>query len=144
MTMQKLLVAVTAVGCLSRFRNGMQFNTKPKQISVTEHELAILQTDSYLNVKVLEDDTVVDENAGEDPTADTGTNDSDDKKPDESGSSKPDDLTVIVEAMQALHIDPAGDKPTVAYLKEQGLEVTAKQRDAAWDLLVASTKEANA
>ncbi|WP_434352995.1 hypothetical protein VH441_07295 [Psychrobacter sp. HD31] len=186
MSIYKTLVAVTAVGCITRFRNGIQFSKTPKQVEVTPSELERLEADSYLQVKVIsqgadddikQDDTSdntgdslqagdgdtnpansqsttpiapsnkLDSNqdpakpAGDEQNAGDENQSPADKGSNEQKTSAPNDLTAIVEAMRALNLDLSAVKPTVKSLKEQGLEVSAKYRDAAWNVLVA---EANA
>lgn len=142
---KKILVSVIAAGCLSRFRGGVQFSQTPKEILVDDNELAVLESDSYLKVKVLSDDATaeglavdasIDTNAGADTAKDddAATNDPEGTKVSEQPSER---LAVITEAMRGLNLDVTADKPTVKQLKEQGLDVSAKERDEAWDLLVA-------
>ncbi|UNK05835.1 hypothetical protein MN210_03350 [Psychrobacter raelei] len=150
----KVLVSVMAAGCLSRFRNGMQFTKTAKEIEVTQNELATLEADSYLKVKVLSDDTADIQNAsgslGDDADvaanagADTAQSDDADTNAAESAdvSEKPDErLVVITEAIRGLNLDMTADKPTVKELKDAGLDVSAKERDDAWDVLVAEHTE---
>lgn len=186
MSQLKFLVAVSVIGCLTRFRNGEQFSRTPKQITVDQHQLDILEADGYLKVKVISqgtDDDIKQNDTGDNTGDSLQAGDGDtnpansqsttpiapssklesnqdpakpagdeqnagdenqspaDKGSDEQKTSAPYDLTAIVEAMRALDLDVTGDKPTVKSLKEQGLEVSAKYRDAAWNVLVA---EANA
>ncbi|MDN5619238.1 MAG: hypothetical protein L0G63_01985 [Psychrobacter sp.] len=183
--MSKLfLISVIATGCQSRFRNGMQFTDKPKQIEVDDNELAVLESDRHLQVKVLSegaddvetgDNTVnVDHSASEDtlsdatnasdpafiivdeleneptPTADTDTGTAATSEPvtSEAQSAKvpkapADHLETIVEAIRGLNLDVTADKPTVYVLQELGLDVSAKERDAAWDVLAAEHAASN-
>lgn len=144
--MKNILVTVKTVGCLTRFRNGMQFTKTAKEIKVDEHELAVLEADSYLKVTVIDDGTET--NAGADTTvsnasADPTTTDAEDRTDIESTdvSEEPDKrldtLDGIVTAMRGLNLDMTGDKPSIKELKELGLDVSAKERDAVWDQLVA-------
>lgn len=186
------LVSVIATGCISRFRNGMQFTKTAKEIEVDESELAALEADHYLQVKVIEgaDDvevadkpvvitvsptSVSDNPAPEDPTPNTAvvsaaTNiaaheleneptpnpdaDTDTaalpEAPTGEAESAPvpeapvDHLTTIVEAIRGLDLDVTADKPTVYALQDLGIEINAKERDAAWDVLVKEHAESNA
>ncbi len=175
-----ILVSVIATGCISRFRNGMQFTKTAKEIEVNESELAALKADHYLQVKVLSegaddvetgDNTVnVDHSASEDsppdaanasdpafiivdeleneptsnPDADTDTpapleavaNDAESAPVPEAPV---DHLATITEAMRGLNLDMTAGKPTVYDLQALGLEISAKERDAAWDVLVAES-----
>jgi hypothetical protein len=184
--MSKLfLISVIATGCQSRFRNGMQFTDKPKQIEVDDNELAVLESDRHLQVKVLSegaddvetgDNTVnVDHSASEDtlsdatnasdpafiivdelenepthnPYADTGTAALPEAPTGEAESAPVpeapvDHLTTIVEAIRGLDLDVTADKPTVYALQDLGIEINAKERDAAWDVLVKEHAESNA
>ena len=47
-----------------------------------------------------------------------------------------DHLATIVEAMRGLNLDMTAGKPTVYDLQALGLDISAKERDAAWDALV--------
>ncbi len=51
----KTLVTVQAIGCVSRCRIGMKFTQTPQEIEVDNHQLEILQNDSFLKVTVLDD-----------------------------------------------------------------------------------------
>lgn len=178
MKMNKVfLVSVIATGCISRFRNGEQFTKTAKEIEVDESELATLEADDYLQVKVLSegaddvetgDNTVnVDHSASEDtlsdatnasdpafiivdelenepthnPYADTGTAALPEAPASEAQSTEvskapTDHLETIVEAMRGLNLDMTAGKPTVYDLQALGLDISAKERDAAWDALV--------
>ncbi|PNK59460.1 hypothetical protein [Psychrobacter sp. FDAARGOS_221] len=149
----KVLVSVMAAGCLSRFRNGMQFTKTPRDIEVTQSELAALEADSYLKVKVLSDDADIKNASGslgvdEDIAADSGadTAQSDDAganatESDDDSEASVERLAVITESMRGLNLDMTADKPTVKELKDAGLDVSAKERDHAWDVLVAEYTE---
>lgn len=186
------LVSVIATGCISRFRNGMQFTKTAKEIEVDESELAALEADHYLQVKVIEgaDDvevadkpvvitvsptSVSDNPAPEDPTPNTAvvsaaTNiaaheleneptpqadaDTDTAAPSEPITSEAestevsaapaDHLETITEAMRGLNLDMTADKPTVYDLQALGLDISAKERDAAWNVLTAEYAASNA
>lgn len=188
-----ILVSVVATGCISRFRNGMQFTKTAKEIEVDESELAALEADHYLQVKVLSegaDDVEVADNpvdnavsptsvsdnpAPEDPTPNTAvvsaaTNiaahelenepapnpdaDTDTPAQPEAPASEAqsaevskaptDHLDTIVEAMRGLNLDMTADKPTVYDLQALGLDISAKERDAAWNVLTAEYAASNA
>ena len=47
-----------------------------------------------------------------------------------------DHLATITEAMRGLNLDMTAGKPTVYDLQALGLDISAKERDAAWDALV--------
>lgn len=140
-----ILVSVMAAGCLSRFRNGVQFTRTPKEIEVTQSELAVLQADSYLKVTVIDDDNnnghgladnqSTDTNASADPTTTDAANKADTKST--AVSEKYNKRLDIVESMRELNLDWTADKPSVKELKALGLDVSAKERDAAWDQLIA-------
>ena len=208
------LVSVIATGCISRFRNGEQFTKTAKEIEVDESELATLESDSYLQVKVISEfdddefddselvvpeadqpqtaDVIVqqadfidaganDDDAGKDtavssvvtplskdvppddtitlsakasvivdelenePTpqadADTDTAALPEAAPSEAQSTPVSEapvnhLDTIVEAMRGLNLDRTAGKPTVYDLQALGLDISAKERDAAWDVLV--------
>lgn len=155
------LVSVMATGCISRFRNGTQFTDEPKEVEVDESELATLESDSYLQVKVLSegaDDVedqpvdnavstvsiIVDELENEptpNPDADTDTPALPEAPASETQSTPvseapADHLATIVEAMRGLNLDMTAGKPTVYDLQALGLDISAKERDAAWDALV--------
>lgn len=182
------LVSVIATGCISRFRNGMQFTKTAKEVEVDESELAALEADHYLQVKVLSEgaddvevadnpvdnavkvisigdnstpehlasnkadvsgnaSTIVDELENEptsNPDADTDTpapleavaNDAESAPVPEAPV---DHLATITEAMRGLNLDMTAGKPTVYDLQALGLEISAKERDAAWDVLVAES-----
>ena len=188
MKMKKaFLVSVIATGCLSRFRNGEQFTQTAKQIEVDDSELAVLEADSYLQVKVISqqadnlgvgatdddaskgtavssvvtslsedvplDDTItlsakagviIDELENK-PTPKAAT-DTDTTAPLEPITSESESAAVskapvnhldtIVDAMRGLDLDLTANKPSVYELKELGLDISAKERDAAWDALV--------
>ena len=199
------LVSVIATGCISRFRNGMQFTKTAKEIEVDESELAALEADHYLQVKVIEgaDDvevadkpvvitvsptSVSDNPAPEDPTpntavvsaatniaahelenepthnpyADTGTAALPEAPASEAQSapvpeapaseaqSAPvpeapvDHVETITAAMRGLNLDMTADKPTVYDLQALGLDISAKERDAAWNVLTAEYAASNA
>ena len=186
------LVSVIATGCLSRFRNGMQFTKTAKEIEVDESELAALEADHYLQVKVIEgaDDvevadkpvvvtvsptSVSDNPAPEDPTpntavvsaatniaahelenepthnpyADTGTAALPEAPASEAQSAPVpeapvDHVETITAAMRGLNLDMTADKPTVYDLQALGLDISAKERDAAWNVLTAEYAASNA
>lgn len=187
------LVSVIATGCISRFRNGMQFTKTAKEIEVDESELATLESDSYLQVKVLSkgaDDvevadkpvvitvsptSVSDNPAPEDPTpntavvsaatniaaheleneptpnpyADTGTAALPEAPASETQSTPVseapvDHVETITAAMRGLNLDMTADKPTVYDLQALGLDISAKERDAAWNVLTAEYAASNA
>ena len=187
------LVSVIATGCLSRFRNGEQFTKTAKEIEVDESELATLESDSYLQVKVLSkgaDDvevadkpvvitvsptSVSDNPAPEDPTpntavvsaatniaahelenepthnpyADTGTAALPEAPASEAQSAPVpeapvDHVETITAAMRGLNLDMTADKPTVYDLQALGLDISAKERDAAWNVLTAEYAASNA
>ena len=186
------LVSVIATGCISRFRNGMQFTKTAKEIEVDESELAALEADHYLQVKVIEgaDDvevadkpvvitvsptSVSDNPAPEDPTpntavvsaatniaahelenepthnpyADTGTAALPEAPASETQSTPvseapADHLATIVEAMRGLNLDMTAGKPAVYDLQALGLDISAKERDAAWNVLTAEYAASNA
>ena len=186
------LVSVIATGCLSRFRNGMQFTKTAKEIEVDESELAALEADHYLQVKVIEgaDDvevadkpvvitvsptSVSDNPAPEDPTpntavvsaatniaahelenepthnpyADTGTAALPEAPASEAQSAPVpeapvDHVEIITAAMRGLNLDMTADKPTVYDLQALGLDISAKERDAAWNVLTAEYAASNA
>ena len=179
------LVSVIATGCLSRFRNGEQFTKTAKEIEVDESELATLESDSYLQVKVLSkgaddvetgDNTVnVDHSAPEDslsnatnasdptfiivdeleneptpnPDADTDTPALPEAPASETQSTPvseapADHLATIVEAMRGLNLDMTAGKPAVYDLQALGLDISAKERDAAWNVLTAEYAASNA
>ncbi|WP_298978416.1 hypothetical protein [uncultured Psychrobacter sp.] len=184
--MSKLfLISVIATGCQSRFRNGMQFTDKPKQIEVDDNELAVLESDRHLQVKVLSegaddvetgDNTVnVDHSASEDtlsdatnasdpafiivdelenepthnPYADTGTAALPEAPASEAQSAPVpeapvDHVETITAAMRGLNLDMTADKPTVYDLQALGLDISAKERDAAWNVLTAEYAASNA
>lgn len=180
-----ILVSVVAAGCLSRFRNGMQFTNEPKEVEVDESELVVLEADRHLQVKVLSegaDDVEVadnplenavstvsisDNSAPEDyasntadvsgnasiivdeleneptPKADANANTPAPSEPvtsevesTEVSKAPVDHLDTIVEAMRGLNLDMTAGKPTVYDLQALGLDISAKERDAAWDALV--------
>lgn len=89
----------------------------------------------------LESNQDPEKNAGDEQNAGDENQSPADKGSDEQKTSAPDDLTAIVEAMRALDLDVTADKPTCPKLKELGLEVSAKDRDAAWDVLVAEAND---
>lgn len=155
------LVSVMATGCISRFRNGEQFTKTAKEIEVDESELATLEADDYLQVKVLSegaDDVedqpvdyavstvsiIVDELENEptpNPDADTDTPALPEAPASETQSTPvseapADHLETITEAMRGLNLDMTAGKPTVYDLQALGLDISAKERDAAWDALV--------
>lgn len=203
------LVSVVAAGCLSRFRNGTQFTDKPKQIEIDDSELAVLESDRYLQVKVISEfddsesvvpeadqplqaDVIVqqadfidaganDDDAGKDTAVSSVVTPlSEDVPPDDTitlsakasvivdeleneptpqadadtdtaalpeaatsdAQSAPvpeasaDHLATITEAMRGLNLDMTAGKPTVYDLQALGLDISAKERDAAWDALV--------
>lgn len=186
------LVSVIATGCISRFRNGMQFTKTAKEIEVDESELAALEADHYLQVKVIEgaDDvevadkpvvitvsptSVSDNPAPEDPTpntavvsaatniaahelenepthnpyADTGTAALPEAPASETQSTPVpeapvDHVETITAAMRGLNLDMTADKPTVYDLQALGLDISAKERDAAWNVLTAEYAASNA
>ena len=186
------LVSVIATGCLSRFRNGEQFTKTAKEIEVDESELAALEADHYLQVKVIEgaDDvevadkpvvitvsptSVSDNPAPEDPTpntavvsaatniaaheleneptpnpdADTGTAALPEAPASEAQSAPVpeapvDHVETITAAMRGLNLDMTADKPTVYDLQALGLDISAKERDAAWNVLTAEYAASNA
>lgn len=186
------LVSVIATGCISRFRNGMQFTKTAKEIEVDESELAALEADHYLQVKVIEgaDDvevadkpvvitvsptSVSDNPAPEDPTpntavvsaatniaahelenepthnpyADTGTAALPEAPASEAQSAPVpeapvDHIETITAAMRGLNLDMTADKPTVYDLQALGLDISAKERDAAWNVLTAEYAASNA
>ena len=186
------LVSVIATGCISRFRNGMQFTKTAKEIEVDESELAALEADHYLQVKVIEgaDDvevadkpvvitvsptSVSDNPAPEDPTpntavvsaatniaahelenepthnpyADTGTAALPEAPASEAQSTPVseapvDHVETITAAMRGLNLDMTADKPTVYDLQALGLDISAKERDAAWNVLTAEYAASNA
>ena len=181
------LVSVIATGCISRFRNGEQFTKTAKEIEVDESELATLEADDYLQVKVLSegaDDVEVAENTVDAVSTVSISNNSSPKYPisdtaDVSADASPsahelegeptpnpdtdtdtaalpetpasetqstpvseapvDHLATITEAMRGLNLDMTAGKPTVYDLQALGLEISAKERDAAWDVLVAES-----
>ena len=163
------LVSVIATGCLSRFRNGEQFTKTAKEIEVDESELATLEADDYLQVKVLSegaDDVedqpvdyavstvsiIVDELENE-PTpqadADTGTAALPEAPASEAQSAPVpeapvDHVETITAAMRGLNLDMTADKPTVYDLQALGLDISAKERDAAWNVLTAEYAASNA
>ena len=186
------LVSVIATGCISRFRNGMQFTKTAKEIEVDESELAALEADHYLQVKVIEgaDDvevadkpvvitvrptSVSDNPVPEDPTpntavvsaatniaahelenepthnpyADTGTAALPEAPASEAQSAPVpeapvDHVETITAAMRGLNLDMTADKPTVYDLQALGLDISAKERDAAWNVLTAEYAASNA
>lgn len=186
------LVSVIATGCISRFRNGEQFTKTAKEIEVDESELAALEADHYLQVKVIEgaDDvevadkpvvitvsptSVSDNPAPEDPTpntavvsaatniaahelenepthnpyADTGTAALPEAPASETQSTPVseapvDHVETITAAMRGLNLDMTADKPTVYDLQALGLDISAKERDAAWNVLTAEYAASNA
>ena len=186
------LVSVIATGCISRFRNGEQFTKTAKEIEVDESELAALEADHYLQVKVIEgaDDvevadkpvvitvsptSVSDNPAPEDPTpntavvsaatniaahelenepthnpyADTGTAALPEAPASEAQSAPVpeapvDHVETITAAMRGLNLDMTADKPTVYDLQALGLDISAKERDAAWNVLTAEYAASNA
>lgn len=186
------LVSVIATGCISRFRNGMQFTKTAKEIEVDESELAALEADHYLQVKVIEgaDDvevadkpvvitvsptSVSDNPAPEDPTpntavvsaatniaahelenepthnpyADTGTAALPEAPASEAQSAPVpeapvDHVETITAAMRGLNLDMTADKPTVYDLQALGLDISAKERDAAWNVLTTEYAASNA
>lgn len=186
------LVSVIATGCISRFRNGTQFTDKATEIEVDESELAALEADHYLQVKVIEgaDDvevadkpvvitvsptSVSDNPAPEDPTpntavvsaatniaahelenepthnpyADTGTAALPEAPASEAQSAPVpeapvDHVETITAAMRGLNLDMTADKPTVYDLQALGLDISAKERDAAWNVLTAEYAASNA
>lgn len=172
------LVSVIATGCLSRFRNGEQFTKTAKEIEVDESELAALEADHYLQVKVIEgadDVEVADNPAPEDPTpntavvsaatniaahelenepthnpyADTGTAALPEAPASEAQSAPVpeapvDHVETITAAMRGLNLDMTADKPTVYDLQALGLDISAKERDAAWNVLTAEYAASNA
>ena len=163
------LVSVIATGCLSRFRNGVQFTKTAKEIEVDESELATLEADDYLQVKVLSegaDDVedqpvdyavstvsiIVDELENEptpNPDADTDTPALPEAPASETQSTPvseapADHLATIVEAMRGLNLDMTAGKPAVYDLQALGLDISAKERDAAWNVLTAEYAASNA
>ena len=163
------LVSVIATGCLSRFRNGEQFTKTAKEIEVDESELATLEADDYLQVKVLSegaDDVedqpvdyavstvsiIVDELENEpthNPYADTGTAALPEAPASEAQSAPVpeapvDHVETITAAMRGLNLDMTADKPTVYDLQALGLDISAKERDAAWNVLTAEYAASNA
>ena len=186
------LVSVIATGCISRFRNGMQFTKTAKEIEVDESELAALEADHYLQVKVIEgaDDvevadkpvvitvsptSVSDNPAPEDPTpntavvsaatniaahelenepthnpyADTGTAALPEAPASETKSTPVseapvDHVETITAAMRGLNLDMTAGKPAVYDLQALGLDISAKERDAAWNVLTAEYAASNA
>ena len=163
------LVSVIATGCLSRFRNGVQFTKTAKEIEVDESELATLESDSYLQVKVLSkgaDDVedqpvdyavstvsiIVDELENEptpNPDADTDTPALPEAPASETQSTPvseapADHLATITEAMRGLNLDMTAGKPAVYDLQALGLDISAKERDAAWNVLTAEYAASNA
>lgn len=187
------LVSVIATGCISRFRNGEQFTKTAKEIEVDESELATLEADDYLQVKVLSegaDDvevadkpvvitvsptSVSDNPAPEDPTpntavvsaatniaahelenepthnpyADTGTAALPEAPASEAQSAPVpeapvDHVETITATMRGLNLDMTADKPTVYDLQALGLDISAKERDAAWNVLTAEYAASNA
>ena len=163
------LVSVMATGCISRFRNGEQFTKTAKEIEVDESELATLEADDYLQVKVLSegaDDVedqpvdyavstvsiIVDELENEpthNPYADTGTAALPEAPASEAQSAPVpeapvDHVETITAAMRGLNLDMTADKPTVYDLQALGLDISAKERDAAWNVLTAEYAASNA
>ena len=163
------LVSVIATGCISRFRNGTQFTKTAKEIEVDESELATLEADDYLQVKVLSegaDDVedqpvdyavstvsiIVDELENEptpNPDADTDTPALPEAPASETQSAPvseapADHLATIVEAMRGLNLDMTAGKPAVYDLQALGLDISAKERDAAWNVLTAEYAASNA
>ena len=163
------LVSVMATGCISRFRNGEQFTKTAKEIEVDESELATLEADDYLQVKVLSegaDDVedqpvdyavstvsiIVDELENEptpNPDADTDTAALPEAPASETQSTPvseapADHLATIVEAMRGLNLDMTAGKPAVYDLQALGLDISAKERDAAWNVLTAEYAASNA
>ena len=163
------LVSVIATGCISRFRNGEQFTKTAKEIEVDESELATLEADDYLQVKVLSegaDDVedqpvdyavstvsiIVDELENEptpNPDADTDTPALPEAPASETQSTPvseapADHLATIVEAMRGLNLDMTAGKPAVYDLQALGLDISAKERDAAWNVLTAEYAASNA
>lgn len=209
-----LLVSVVAAGCLSRFRNGMQFTDEPKQIEVTDSDLEVLQADNFLKVRVISDGAdnasmvtdelvntdvvaavdskriaepvpsqIIVDGLGDGPTITTATSAgtaaahepvvretksapvpeapvnhldrveavttdasagtaviSEASERQNQGIEVPatpiNHLDTIVEAMRGLNLDMTAGKPTVYDLQDRGLDISAKERDAAWDALV--------
>ena len=163
------LVSVIATGCISRFRNGEQFTKTAKEIEVDESELATLEADDYLQVKVLSegaDDVedqpvdyavstvsiIVDELENEptpNPDADTDTPALPEAPASETQSAPVpeapvDHVETITAAMRGLNLDMTADKPTVYDLQALGLDISAKERDAAWNVLTAEYAASNA
>ena len=163
------LVSVMATGCISRFRNGEQFTKTAKEIEVDESELATLEADDYLQVKVLSegaDDVedqpvdyavstvsiIVDELENEptpNPDADTDTPALPEAPASETQSTPVseapvDHVETITAAMRGLNLDMTADKPTVYDLQALGLDISAKERDAAWNVLTAEYAASNA
>ena len=163
------LVSVIATGCISRFRNGEQFTKTAKEIEVDESELATLEADDYLQVKVLSegaDDVedqpvdyavstvsiIVDELENEptpNPDADTDTPALPEAPASETQSTPvseapADHLATIVEAMRGLNLDMTAGKPAIYDLQALGLDISAKERDAAWNVLTAEYAASNA
>lgn len=186
------LVSVIATGCISRFRNGMQFTKTAKEIEVDESELAALEADHYLQVKVIEgaDDVEVADNPVDNavstvsisnnsapkypisdtavvsaatniaahelenepthnPYADTGTAALPEAPASEAQSAPVpeapvDHVETITAAMRGLNLDMTADKPTVYDLQALGLDISAKERDAAWNVLTAEYAASNA
>lgn len=191
--MSKLfLISVIAAGCQSRFRNGMQFTTKPKQIEVDDSELAVIEADRHLQVKVLSegaDDVEVADNPVDNAVSTVSiSNNSSPKYPisdtaDVSADASPsahelegeptpnpdtdtdtaalpeapasetqsaevpeapaDHLATITEAMRGLNLDMTAGKPTVYDLQALGLDISAKERDAAWEVIAAEYAASN-
>lgn len=155
---KQFLVSVMAAGCLSRFRNGVQFTKEPKELTVDETQLSRFEADSYLKVKVLSDDANNDADNGSDALAvdanteaDAGSDTDKDHDADTNAAESADvsegsteRLNIVVEAMRGLNLDMTADKPTVKELKEQGLDVSAKERDVAWNVLATEHTESKA
>ena len=55
-----------------------------------------------------------------------------------------DHLATITEAMRGLNLDMTAGKPTVYDLQALGLDISAKERDAAWNVLTAEYAASNA
>lgn len=192
--MSKLFLAsVIAVGCQSRFRNGMQFTDKPSRIAINGSDLAVLKSDRYLQVTVVDvNDAGADDDTGKDiedspisperpaPSEDTPSDDAIvvsgqdsviiDKleneptpnpdadtdtaalpeAPASEAQSAPvpeapvDHVETITAAMRGLNLDMTADKPTVYDLQALGLDISAKERDAAWNVLTAEYAASNA
>lgn len=117
-------------------------NTAPSEDTLPDDAI-VVSTDDIVNADELENEPTATADADTDtaalpeaPTSETQST--------EVPEAPVDHLETITEAMRGLNLDMTADKPTVYEIKELGLDISAKERDAAWDVLAAEHAKSNA